>query len=697
MLFGLHALGQHPQLEGLAQADNCTGDGLVVRVVADAPGEFAVDLECGQRQAAQVAQGGLPGAKVVDRHRHTEVHQALEHGRGGVDVLDQDTFGDLHLEALGRETGGLQGLQDALGQVGVRELARGQVDRQAQRRQPPAVPLHQLLRGGAQHPVADRDDQTGLFRQRDEVARRDHPALRVAPADEGLDADGVPPIQAGLWLIMELELALAQRRAQPLLQLQLLARPGVQPLRVEAAGVAAGVLGLVQGTGRMAQQLVPAACILRVQADAGTDGGHMLAVAEGERLGAVLQDGLRAIPGLGRGPDRGQDQGELVRGQPCEGVARLQLILQPLCQCLQQGVPGVVSQGAVDRGEAVDVQQQYRQWFPLALGLVEGGAQAGAQPGPVGEAGQGVEVHQLEQGLFGLLAFGQVLMDTEDAGGRLLRPFAFGQHVARLAAGESQAMPDREAVGLAVGQAQQGKCQRGAIIRMGGLHQGLAGQGAGLVAMSEEFACLGREVDLVGFQVQVPVADAGHALRGQQALMAVLQGLFGAHAFLHLMGQQVDGLAQVFGLFRGVVRPVRSLLAQHDELQRLPGMLAGPDVDQGGTGVAVLADQIHRVASRDPALRPGRLAQPLVQVEGPVSRRDQAGQVAAVQTAGRGAEQALRRRVGVAYGAVSGDEEDRLAQRVHQIEGGGALTGLQSVGHGISPDLRWSSAAACQR
>ena len=69
--------------------------------------------------------------------------------------------------------------------VGV-ELARGDVDRHAER-VAGLLPLGALAAGLPEDPGADVDDHPALLEQRDEVVGLDDPAPRLAPADQRLD------------------------------------------------------------------------------------------------------------------------------------------------------------------------------------------------------------------------------------------------------------------------------------------------------------------------------------------------------------------------------------------------------------------------------------------------------------------------------------------------------------------------------
>ncbi len=65
--------------------------------------------------------------------------------------------------------------------------------------------------------MADRQDQPGFLRQRDELVRPDQPAPGMFPSDQGfdrLDVTGCPDLR----LVMEQELVVIDRLTQFLLQ-----------------------------------------------------------------------------------------------------------------------------------------------------------------------------------------------------------------------------------------------------------------------------------------------------------------------------------------------------------------------------------------------------------------------------------------------------------------------------------------------
>src|SRR5205807_6961262 len=88
---------------------------------------------------------------------------------------------------------------------------------------------------------------------RDEEGRRDEAALRMLPAHQRLDRDDAAAREIDLRLVMQLELLLADRRAQRVLQLDAVERLARHVGGVELEGIAAGVLDAVGGGGGVAE------------------------------------------------------------------------------------------------------------------------------------------------------------------------------------------------------------------------------------------------------------------------------------------------------------------------------------------------------------------------------------------------------------------------------------------------------------
>ena len=89
------------------------------------------------------------------------------------------------------------------------ELARGNVDRQGQRRQAGVDPGAALAAGFLQYPVAQRDDEVALFGQGNEIARRHQALFRIKPAYQCFGADNAPTLGIDLGLEVQAQFLVA--------------------------------------------------------------------------------------------------------------------------------------------------------------------------------------------------------------------------------------------------------------------------------------------------------------------------------------------------------------------------------------------------------------------------------------------------------------------------------------------------------
>src|SRR5207245_4416471 len=95
-------------------------------------------------------------------------------------------------------------------QIALAELHRREIDRYADVRRP--------ARGGRagalQHVLAERNDQTGLLGQRNELVGRDEPLLRMAPASQRLGAGWLARLDVDDRLVVHLQLVAREGLAQ---------------------------------------------------------------------------------------------------------------------------------------------------------------------------------------------------------------------------------------------------------------------------------------------------------------------------------------------------------------------------------------------------------------------------------------------------------------------------------------------------
>jgi hypothetical protein len=143
-----------------------------------------------------------------------------------------------------------------LGEVGLAELARADIDRDAQVRRLRVVrPGRQLLAGGGQRPLAEFHDQAGLLGLADELRRIHHAALRMLPAHQRLHP-GEAAVGTHDGLVMQAQFAPYQGVAQVVFQHGHLVQHFLHGGTEETIGIAAGRLGLVHGHVGLAQQVI---------------------------------------------------------------------------------------------------------------------------------------------------------------------------------------------------------------------------------------------------------------------------------------------------------------------------------------------------------------------------------------------------------------------------------------------------------
>lgn len=72
LVFGFYPFGDHCQLHAATQGDDGAHDGDIIAVIGQAAHEGLVDFQGVDRQALEVAERGVAGAKVVDSQLNTQ-------------------------------------------------------------------------------------------------------------------------------------------------------------------------------------------------------------------------------------------------------------------------------------------------------------------------------------------------------------------------------------------------------------------------------------------------------------------------------------------------------------------------------------------------------------------------------------------------------------------------------------------------
>ena len=160
-------------------------------------------LDVGQRRIArtEIIHGQF------DSHL-TQACEQIAHPLSG----SQRAFRDLDLQCVRGDSEVEQGIADAVDEIFL-YLCRRHIHRHTKYRHTPIPPFPHLPAGFPQYPVAQFDDQSDLFRQRDEELRADQTAQRVLPAGQCLDADDRAIARVHLRLIKQAKFSLCQGAA----------------------------------------------------------------------------------------------------------------------------------------------------------------------------------------------------------------------------------------------------------------------------------------------------------------------------------------------------------------------------------------------------------------------------------------------------------------------------------------------------
>jgi hypothetical protein len=118
----LHSLGNGLKAQAARQCDDGDNNGLVTCIIGNVTHKRLVNLELVNMKLLEVAQRGVAGTEVVNRHAHAALVQPLHDGDGFHRIVHRHALGQLQLQAVRRQTGILQNLRHQIGQVHLPEL-----------------------------------------------------------------------------------------------------------------------------------------------------------------------------------------------------------------------------------------------------------------------------------------------------------------------------------------------------------------------------------------------------------------------------------------------------------------------------------------------------------------------------------------------------------------------------------------------
>jgi len=399
LLLRLDPLGHDVHAQARAERRDRAHDRGAGRIARHPAQERAVDFEHLHRQLAQARERGMLRAEIIEREHHAELVQPLDHAPGAIEVVHR-SLADLDQHLARRQRVTLERGGHTPGVALVAQLARRCVDSHPGH-EAELVPGRRLAAGCLEHPFSDARDQARLLGVRQEAGRRHEAGLGILPANERLDAEQPACREVVHRLVVEDELLLGQRAAQPGCERELAARlAGVVGVQREV--VAPAALGLVHGCVGVLEDLGGGAAVARPDRDADRGADPELGAVDHQRGVQRLED-----PGTRRarrvGSETGADQHELVAAKAREQVAAARDRADPLGDLAQHPVAGGVSERVVDELELVEIDVQRRDRATVTCRACELASQLLLDARPVREAGQRVVEREVGQALLGLL------------------------------------------------------------------------------------------------------------------------------------------------------------------------------------------------------------------------------------------------------------------------------------------------------
>ena len=288
------------------------------------------------------------------------------------------------------------------------ELHAGHVDRNLHRLEPGLLPGALLPAGLHQDPFADMRDQTGFFRNLDEIRGSNQSMHRAAPAHQCLGADHTQRAGFDLRLVVDHELLIVEGTPQAFLDREPARGSDAHRVREELIAVLALLLGAVHRHVSVLEQGVAEVAVTRVARDAEAYAGLHLVTADGKRrakgFDQALRDGGHGTVIL----DVADQQHEFVAADArhasflAAAVDRQFVFgahtgLQARCGLRQQFIADGVAERVVDALEIIEVYEHYRDLALPALGRRQGLDQVFLQARAVGQLGQRIAVRRLQR------------------------------------------------------------------------------------------------------------------------------------------------------------------------------------------------------------------------------------------------------------------------------------------------------------
>src|SRR5215472_3173590 len=361
------------------------------RIAQDLAHEAAVDLEVIDREVLEVAEGGEPGAEVIQRELAAELLQRLDEAVRLREARYRRGLGDLEADLGGIEPAAVELLDDERQELVIAEALPGEIDGAL----PQLLALvrlgHEPAEGVLDHPAVDRRGDGVALGGGDEVIRRDDASGLVLEAQQQLVVrTALGALQRLDRHAEQLETSLFQSRVDARRPLHLAPPPHELDVVLGEAVDAVAAALLRRGAGGIGRREDRGHVLViggdRHDADAGTEAEHPVLPGEAEvahALAECLRGAHRLIEGAAL-----EKNAELVTAQARERIPPADLRFEQRPDLAEERVAGAVTAGVVDDLELVDVEVAECVGRLARLGALQRPLEAALELAPVHEPGE---------------------------------------------------------------------------------------------------------------------------------------------------------------------------------------------------------------------------------------------------------------------------------------------------------------------
>ncbi len=354
LVFG--TFGDDGQAQRVRHRDGGTDDDRVALVGGDVGDEGAIELQFVGGQAVQVGERRITGPVVVDGDPHSEIGELAEHVARLADVGHDLGLCDLERERARRKSVGPEMRGDVADEGTIREVAPGDVDRQADV-EAISPPSGCLVTGFGEHEVGDLADEAHLLRDRDELVGWNLAVHGMEPARQRLDTDHLSGDQAGDRLVHHAQLLAAGEGLRQVASEEELALHALIVLGQVQLDARALVFRVVHRDVCPLKEGCDVVSVVGRERDSrrscDREGDPIYVHRLGDRPEQIAHD----AQGLFGPGDVRHDEREFVASEPGNRRSATARADEAFGDLAQQPIAGVVAKGVIDFLETVEVEQ----------------------------------------------------------------------------------------------------------------------------------------------------------------------------------------------------------------------------------------------------------------------------------------------------------------------------------------------------